>query len=47
MSKEMKPIERVRHSIIREFEKDPYMIMQAMYSLAPTYYDRQYHKYNT
>ena len=45
MSKEMQPTQKVRHSIIREFEKDPYMIMQAMYSLSPAYYDNQHKKY--
>jgi len=43
---EVKPIEKVRHEIIRDNEESPYVIMKMLYSLAPTYYDRQYSKFN-
>jgi hypothetical protein len=44
--KEVKPIEKVRHQIIRDYEKDPYMIMKMHLELSPLYYEMEQAKYS-
>jgi len=46
MHPEIQPTRKTRQEIIRDFEDDPYLIMKALYTLAPVYYDRQHSKYS-
>jgi hypothetical protein len=43
--KEVQPVEKVRHQIIRDYENDGYMIMKMHLELSPLYYEMEQAKY--
>ena len=44
--KEVKPVKKVRHQIIRENEEDGYMIMKHLLTLSPLYYEMEQAKFS-